>query len=515
MAEFVGTLDAHRQAVEAALVECARMTASVSSMRQAPALCAAGGRQPGDGKDWGWEVTARLVEVETSSWTALVAGGDSAPEARTVVVVSADAGLRARLGERLAGLRWRVREASGGAQAMLLLEAQATEAMLLDNWLPDLEVGEFAAHVRLMHPEVDLLALHGGEFGGPRGMEGEGTRSPRRNELLHAMREALDDAPVSRPVRLGDGLERVAAREPGAYRVRPDGSVTDGAVDRHGRNGGTINRRKGLVAGERGGAARAIGQDSTLPELVGGSEAMHELGRLIRLVAPRSTTVLIEGETGTGKEVVARALHRLSARAGKPFAVLNCAAIPESLLEAELFGHTRGAFTGAVQSRMGRIEAAHGGTLLLDEIGEMPVGMQAKMLRFLESGELQRVGDNEMTRVDVRLIAATHQPLEQRSAEGTFRLDLYHRLAVFPIETPPLRARLEDIPALAGHFLELMGQEGPRKRLAAAALVRLQEHAWPGNVRELMHVLERGAILAGTNPEIGAEDIRYRRAQRG
>jgi transcriptional regulator with GAF, ATPase, and Fis domain len=163
---------------------------------------------------------------------------------------------------------------------------------------------------------------------------------------------------------------------------------------------------------------------------------------------------------------------------------------------------------------MGRIEAAHGGTLLLDEIGEMPMGMQAKMLRFLESGELQRIGDNETTCVDVRLIAATHQPLEQRSAEKRFRLDLYHRLAVFPIQVPPLRDRLEDIPALAEHFMEQMGQENPRKRLRLEALARLQEHQWPGNVRELMHVLERAAILAGPNPEITAADIRYRRASR-
>jgi transcriptional regulator with GAF, ATPase, and Fis domain len=211
---------------------------------------------------------------------------------------------------------------------------------------------------------------------------------------------------------------------------------------------------------------------------------------------------------------VARALHRLSTRAEKPFVVLNCAAIPEYLLEAELFGHTRGAFTGAVQARMGRIEAADGGTLLLDEIGEMPVAMQAKMLRFLESGELQRVGNNEMTQVDVRLIAATHQPLEERSAVGSFRLDLYHRLAVFPIEVPPLRERMDDIAALSEFFLEQLGQQNPRKRLGLAAAQKLQEHLWPGNVRELMHVLERAVILAGTNPEIVASDIRYRRSAR-
>jgi transcriptional regulator with GAF, ATPase, and Fis domain len=251
-----------------------------------------------------------------------------------------------------------------------------------------------------------------------------------------------------------------------------------------------------------------------LPELVGASEPMRELARLIRLVAPRSTTVLIEGETGTGKEVVAQALHRLSERAGKPFAVLNCAAIPEALLEAELFGHTRGAFTGAVQSRTGRIEAAHGGTLFLDEIGEMPMALQAKMLRFLECGELQRVGDNETVRVDVRVIAATHQPLLQRAEERAFRLDLYHRLAVFPIEVPALRDRMEDIGLLAEHFLEKMGHEMPRKRLSADADAKLHEHHWPGNVRELMHVLERGAILSSDRMEIGAEEILYRRASR-
>jgi DNA-binding NtrC family response regulator len=459
--------------------------------------------------------------VEVARRGLSVAGVDrnrARSETRTVVVVSPDARLRQRLASSLAGLRWWVREASGGAQAMMLLEEQGAEAMVVDHWLPDLEVGEFAEQARLLYPEMDLLLLDGEPGGGwsvASGGAGREARavSPRRNELLYAMRGARDrgfDA-----LRFGDsGGAREPAREfgesgsmraAGAYPAAEE-SVAEASPGEPAEDEGTLS-----IASE---PFYAVQMDP-LPELVGGSHAMRELAWLVRLVAPRTTAVLIEGETGTGKEVIARVLHRLSPRAGKPFAVLNCAAIPESLLEAELFGHTRGAFTGAVQSRMGRIEAAHGGTLLLDEIGEMPLGMQAKMLRFLESGELQRVGDNEMTRVDVRLIAATHQPLEQRSAEGKFRLDLYHRLAVFPIHVPPLRERMEDIPALVEHFLEQMGQEHPRKRLRLDALTRLNEHLWPGNVRELMHVLERAAILAGTRPEIGATEIRYHRATRG
>lgn len=259
-------------------------------------------------------------------------------------------------------------------------------------------------------------------------------------------------------------------------------------------------------SGERQ-AARA--RPLPLPEMVGESLVMLELARLVRLVAPRSASVLIEGETGTGKELVAKAVHRLSTRASKAFAVLNCAAIPEALLEAELFGHTRGAFTGAVQSRIGRIEAAHGGTLFLDEIGEMPLALQAKMLRFLESGELQRVGDNETVRVDVRVVAASHQPLRQRATERAFRLDLYHRLAVFPVAVPALRDRMEDIPLLATYLLAKLGEEMPVKRLSPGAATRLLEYDWPGNVRELAHVLERGTILAEDRRGIAQEDIRF------
>jgi len=412
---------------------------------------------------------------ETREVTAEVGVLHGGAARRTVVLASADAGLRQRLRSSLMGLRWEVHEATGGAEAMARLEDVRPEALLVDSWLPDLEVSEFAGQIKMMYPAVELMRMDGGADGS--------ARSPRRNELLHALREAqgtpMSDtaawkaAPVAVPV---------AARS-AIVEVKPVVSAAPKAV-------------------------------MMLPEMVGESKPMQELARLIRLVAPRSTTVLIEGETGTGKEVVAKAIHRMSDRANKPFVVLNCAAIPEALLEAELFGHTRGAFTGAVQSRTGRIEAAHGGTLFLDEIGEMPLALQAKMLRFLECGELQRVGDNETVRVDVRVIAATHQPLEQRAEEGAFRLDLYHRLAVFPVEVPALRQRMEDMGDLAEHFLTQMGQRMPRKRLSEAAVARLKEHHWPGNVRELMHVLERAAILAGDNMEIGADEIRYRRATR-
>lgn len=392
---------------------------------------------------------------------------------RSVVIVSADAALRQRLLVSLSGMRWNVREACGGADAMAQVEDQAAEAVVLDAWLPDLEVGEFAARMEGMFPEMDVLRVDGTCLTGS-------AKSPRRHELLHALREASDSVQVSTDYPSPHSWGDVAPPQLSPLAPPP-----------------------GIAAGRQ-----------AVDELIGRSTPMLELSRLIRLVAPRSATVLIEGETGTGKEVVAKAIHRLSVRAHKPFVVLNCAAIPESLLEAELFGHTRGAFTGAVNSRTGRIEAAHGGTLFLDEIGEMPLALQAKMLRFLENGEIQRVGENETMRVDVRVIAATHQPLEQRSAEGTFRLDLYHRLAVFPVEVPPLRERLEDIGLLAEHFLAILGKSSPRKTLTPAALHALMSHPWPGNVRELAHVLERGTILAGDSPAIDVAEIRMRGARR-
>jgi DNA-binding NtrC family response regulator len=422
--------------------------------------------------------------------TAAVPAGVSV---RSAVVASADAALRERLRASLAGMRWQVREASGGAEALAQMEERAPEALVIDNWLPDLEVGEFAGQVRLLFPEVDLLRVDGGPVGGS-------SRSPRRNELLHALREARENAP---PEEATWGAFPAIA----GWREGPDAGVAGGADLAAGE---TVEFALPAVAALAPLAPGAV----AIPGMVGRTAVMLELARLMRLVAPRSATVLIEGETGTGKEVVAKAIHALSARSGKPFVVLNCAAIPESLLEAELFGHTRGAFTGAVQSRTGRIEAAHGGTLFLDEIGEMPLPLQAKMLRFLECGEIQRVGDNDTMRVDVRVIAATHQALEERASVGTFRLDLYHRLAVFPIEVPALRDRMDDLPLLAEHFLAELGRESPRKRLSAGAMKVLQGYAWPGNVRELGHVLERAVILCGDAPELTADDIRLRRVTR-
>jgi DNA-binding NtrC family response regulator len=415
---------------------------------------------------------------------------------RTVLLASSDASLRQRLNLSLSGLRWQVHEAEGGADALAQLEGRPVEALLLDNWLPDLEVGEFTGQIRSLYPDMDLLRIDGDPIAGS-------TRSPRRHELLHALREA-------------HGASRRADGEGETSLVVDPPAVLTASAPRQTSHPDLLEPEQPHLASVRPPRPRIAGSllNLVIDEMVGQSPEMLELARLIRLVAPRPSTVLIEGETGTGKEVVARALHRLGPRSAKPFVVLNCAAIPEALLEAELFGHTRGAFTGAVQSRIGRIEAAHGGTLFLDEIGEMPLALQSKMLRFLESGELQRVGDNEISRVDVRIIAATHQALDQRATEGSFRLDLYHRLAVFPVEVPPLRERVDDIALLAEHFLALMGKSAPRKTLSLTALEKLRTHSWPGNVRELAHVLERACILAEDAPEIRPEDIRMRREPR-
>ncbi len=239
-------------------------------------------------------------------------------------------------------------------------------------------------------------------------------------------------------------------------------------------------------------------------EIVGEAPATRALRQLISRVAPSEATVLIRGESGTGKELVARALHRESPRCDRAFVPVNCAAISESLLESELFGYRKGAFTGADKDREGLFEAARGGTLFLDEIGEAGLAVQAKLLRVLEEKKINRVGDPLEREVDVRIVAATNRPLEAAMAERVFREDLYYRLLVFPLDIPPLRDRADDIPVLAEHFLGALGRA--QRKLPAPALARLRAYGWPGNVRELRNVMERAHILAGDSP-LGDEHV--------
>src|SRR5262249_39673591 len=247
--------------------------------------------------------------------------------------------------------------------------------------------------------------------------------------------------------------------------------------------------------------------EECLPGMIGRSRSIQQIYRLVRMVSKRDTTVLITGETGTGKELVAHAIHGLSTRASQPFVAVNCAAIPEALLEAELFGHARGAFTGAVQSRLGIIHVAQGGTLFLDEVGELPLSMQAKLLRFLQNGEVQRLGSPDVHRVDVRVVCATNQRLLDLVQAKQFRLDLYYRLAIFPIELAPLGERREDIATLAEHFLEQLCKEVgvARRSLSEETLELLLTSEWQGNVRELQHSIERAFILAGSDTKLRPE----------
>jgi transcriptional regulator with GAF, ATPase, and Fis domain len=235
---------------------------------------------------------------------------------------------------------------------------------------------------------------------------------------------------------------------------------------------------------------------------------MKDVARIAHLVARRNTSVLILGETGTGKELIAEAVHALSDRVQGPYVTVNCAAIPETLLEAELFGYARGAFTGAVQSRVGRMHAAQGGTIFFDEIGDMPVNLQSKLLRFLENGEVQRLGTSDVFRVDARVLAATNVNLEAKVSRGEFREDLYYRLSVFPIELPPLRERGDDVLLLAREFAARFSEGSIT--LSPCAEEALMRHRWPGNIRELRHVIERACILADGCGVLEPEHLRIR-----
>ncbi|GIX32778.1 MAG: nitrogen regulation protein NR(I) [Lysobacterales bacterium] len=332
-------------------------------------------------------------------------------------------------------------------------------------------------------------------------------RLPGRDglSLLVEARRRAPSLPVIVMSAYADLPETVRAFEAGAFEVLPKPFDLDRAVE--------LARR--ALTSERGSAApQPVGE---LREgLIGESAAMREVFRIIGRVAPTDLTVLLTGETGTGKELAARALHRHSRRAAGPFVALNAAAIPADLLESELFGHEAGAFTGARGRHLGRFEQAHGGTLFLDEIGDMPPPLQTRLLRVLAEGEFYRVGGRELIKVDVRLIAATHQDLDRLVAEGRFRADLLHRLAVVRIHLPPLRERLGDLPRLAGHLLARAARELrlEPKRFSAEALAALAAYHWPGNVRELDNLCRRLAVLA-PGAVIEAADLALPRSERG
>ena len=382
-----------------------------------------------------------------------------------VLVASPRTEFRAKVLEFLAPRAASAAEAGGGAEALIKLEENDFRTLVLDRQIHDLDLGELLATIRARFPQLNVVVAEREQAEGrlslPLLEDFSGAASPDAN--------GVEASPLVRAARAAWGafLENAAGiHEPPA-------------------------------------------RSESFPGMIGTSREMHHVYRLARLVAPRDTAVLIVGASGTGKELVARGIHTLSRRSGGRLVVVNCAAIPESLLEAELFGFTRGAFTGAVQSQSGRIHAAHGGTLLLDEVGELPLNMQAKLLRFVQEGEVQRLGGADPYRVDVRIIAATNADLRQRVRENRFREDLYYRLAVFPVELPPLRERPDDILILAQHFLEEFCRQAgvTQKIFSPVAANLLRRYSWPGNVRELRHAVERAFVLADTQGQIQPEHL--------
>jgi transcriptional regulator with GAF, ATPase, and Fis domain len=379
----------------------------------------------------------------------------------STIVASPNSVFRQRVLQQLAARNCCAEEACGGAEALALVEEGACRTLLLDQILPDLDVPELVAIIRARHPQVEIQVLD--SLAGNEAVVDDKELPSDSSKLFHLLQNSREPRI---PTELPEPMERPL----------PSPSAPSGDID-------------------------------PLPGMTGRSPSLRRVYRLARLVAPRQTTVLLTGETGTGKELVARALHVLSPRRERPFVVINCAAIPEPLLEAELFGYNRGAFTGAFQSRIGRIQMAHSGTVLLDEVGDLPLSMQAKFLRFLQEGEVQRLGSSDALRIDARVIAATNANLPRLVKEGRFRDDLYYRLAVFPLEIDPLRLRREDIAPLSERFLDIFSQEAhvPAKTFSPAAARALEQYPWPGNVRELRQVIERAFILAEEERELQPE----------
>jgi formate hydrogenlyase transcriptional activator len=256
-----------------------------------------------------------------------------------------------------------------------------------------------------------------------------------------------------------------------------------------------------VAAVARFGSADKDANPRRFEQIIGSSPALESVLEQVERVAPTDSTVLVQGETGTGKELIARAIHNLSARCGRPFIKLNCAAIPFDLLESELFGHEKGAFTGAIAQKIGRFELADKGTLFLDEVGDIPLPLQPKLLRVLQEQEFERLGSGRTHQVDVRLLAATHRNLVEMVKRSEFRSDLYYRLNVFPVPLPPLRARREDIPALVEHFVEIYARRMSKQiaKISPETMSELTSYLWPGNIRELQNFIERSVILTSGN----------------
>lgn len=349
-----------------------------------------------------------------------------------------------------------------GLTAVAALERESFDCLLVDLDMPGMNGIDVIGKARELRPEIEAVVMTG---------------KPSQETAIEALRHQAFDY-LTKPCRLADLaglLGRVNERRHAKRRF---------AALEH-----RLRRAEG---------------DS---KLVGNGKAMADVTRLIAKVAPTDSTVLIRGETGCGKELVARALHQSSLRADKPLIAVNCGALPENLIESELFGHCRGAFTGADASRTGLFEVADGGTVFLDEIGELPLAMQAKLLRVLETGDIRRLGDNQSVNVDVRIVCATHRDLEKMVEEGSFREDLMFRINTFEIVVPSLRERPEDIPVLADHLLRRHRSDGcDQQRFTDAAMSELQAHQWPGNVRELANVIEHAAILCDSLP-IDSEDL--------
>jgi DNA-binding NtrC family response regulator len=378
----------------------------------------------------------------------------------TVLLVDDERNILLTLGRALSLEGYATETASGGREALEKIAALPVDVVVMDVKMPDLDGLTVLQRAREARPGLPVVI-----------MSGHGS--------LETVRQAF---------RLGafDYLEKpITEKEKLVAAVRNALRMRD-------------------LAEENAALRREAGRT----EMLGDGPAMRRLRELVLRAAPSEGRVLVTGENGTGKELVARALHEGSRRRGGPFVKLNCAAVPAELIESELFGHEKGAFTGAVTARRGKFELADRGTLFLDEVGDMPAAMQAKVLRVLQEGEFERVGGGVTLRCDVRVIAATNKDLQAEVAAGRFREDLFYRLAVVPIHVPPLRERREDVPALASAFLEEACERNGRRgmRLGRDALAALQAHDWPGNVRELRNLVERIAILCD-GPEIGAADV--------